>query len=82
MMAMVVIDPFEMIQVHHQDAVAVAVAAVNGGGDLQFFIHRSAITGAGQRVMDGQLLQLVALGAGAVGKDETEDTGHHAGDQK
>ena len=53
-----------------------------GHGYLQLFVHGAPVARAGQRVVDGQQLQAVALIAGAEGEDEAEHAGHHAGDQE
>src|SRR5690606_37347771 len=51
-------------------------------GDLQLFVHRSAVARAGQRIMNCQYLQLLALYAGAVGEDEGQYAGHGVGHEK
>ncbi|MNY44487.1 hypothetical protein D3C86_1795180 [compost metagenome] len=81
-MAELVVDLLEVVQIHYQYAIAVAVPAMDGDGDLQFFIHRAAIARAGQWVLDRQDLQLVALATGAVGEDEGHGAGQQAGDQE
>ena len=81
-MAEAIVDQFEVIQIHGEYAITLAMTALAGNGNFHLVIHGPAVTCPRQWVTGGKHLELVALATGAVGKDEGHDSGGDVGDQK